>query len=239
MKIITNHKIINSRSKIAQVITMVSLVFVILTIVFAFNDDLLLYAPITVVVAFLLTQVGTFMGNRWGSKIRPDKAITAALKGLDNKYTLYNYMTKAPHLLVGPAGVFHIITYHQVGTITYDENKKRWKQKGGNAYLKLFAQEGLGRPDLDIEAYTSDLNKYLQKTAPDLYADIKHEPILLFLSEKAVIDAKNAPVPTLKSDKLKDFIRRRAKNEPANMEIIEQLVEKLPKEDIEQPRKSG
>ena len=54
------------------------------------------------------------------------------------------------HLLVGPVGVWVLMPRHQAGRITYDENKNRWRQKGGNFYLKIFAQENLGRPDLEI-----------------------------------------------------------------------------------------
>lgn len=233
MKIITNQKIIRNRSKIAQFATLGSLVLVVLGLFLTFQNDMFLIASLAVIIGFLLMQIGVFMGNRWGSKIRPDKAINAALKGLDNRYTLYNYMTSVPHLLIGPAGIFQIITYHQPGTITYNEGKGRWKQKGGNAYLKVFAQDGLGRPDLDIEAFTSDLNKYFGKVASELQKEINLEPVLLFLNEKAVVDANNSPVPTMKPDKLKDYIRKRAKNAPADMEIIEKLAEVLPKEDIE------
>lgn len=233
MNIITNHKLIRNRTKIGTWSTTASLVLIVLGMVFMFQENMLVYSSAAVVLGFIAMQIGVFMGARWGGKMKPHKQIEAALKGLDNKYTLYNYMAGAPHLLVGPAGIFHFITYHQPGTITFDEEKGRWKQKGGNAYLKLFAQEGLGRPDLDIEAFTSDFNKYLAKTVPGLHSQIQHEPILLFLSEKAELDVKNAPVTTLAPEKLKSFIRRRAKENPADMELIDQLVAAFPKEDIE------
>lgn len=191
----------------------------------------MVYSSAAIVIGFIAMQIGVFMGARWGGKVKPHGHIEAALKGLDNKYTLYHYLAGAPHVLVGPAGVFHFITYHQPGTITYDEGKSRWKQKGGNLYLKLFAQDSLGRPDLDVEAFSKDLENFLEKTVPEIHEQIKPEPILLFLNEKAVVEAKNAPVLTMKPEKLKDFIRKKAKSNPMEMEIIDQLVEQLPKED--------
>lgn len=196
-----------------------------------FQDGMMVYSSAAIVIGFIAMQIGVFMGARWGGKVKPHGHIEAALKGLDNKYTLYHYLAGAPHVLVGPAGVFHFITYHQPGTITYDEGKSRWKQKGGNLYLKLFAQDSLGRPDLDVEAFSKDLENFLEKTVPEIHEQIKPEPILLFLNEKAVVEAKNAPVLTMKPEKLKDFIRKKAKSNPMEMEIIDQLVEQLPKED--------
>lgn len=233
MKIITNHKLIRNRTKIGTWSTTAALALIIIGMVFMFQENMMVYSSAAVVLGFIAMQIGVFMGARWGGKVKPHAQIEAALKGLDNRYTLYNYMTAAPHLLIGPAGVYQFITYHQAGTFTYDETKKRWKQKGGNAYLKMFAQEGLGRPDLDIEAFSTDLEKYLKKTVPDLQPQITHEPILLFLSEKATVDAKNAPAATLTPDKVKDYIRKRTKNQPVDMVLIEQLVEALPQDSIE------
>ena len=196
-----------------------------------FQDGMMVYSSAAIVIGFIAMQIGVFMGARWGGKVKPHGHIESALKGLDNKYTLYHYLAGAPHVLVGPAGVYHFITYHQPGTITYDEGKSRWKQKGGNLYLKLFAQDSLGRPDLDVEAFSKDLDNFLENTVPEIHEQIEPEPILLFLNEKAAVEAKNAPVLTMKPEKLKDFIRKKAKSNPIEMEIIDQLVEQLPKED--------
>ncbi len=232
MKIITNKKLIKNRTNIGTVATTGSLVFIVLGMVFMFQEGMMVYSSAAVVLGFIAMQIGVFMGARWGGKVKPYAQIEAALKGLDHKYTLYNYMAGSQHILVGPAGVYNIITYHQPGTITYDEAKNRWKQKGGNAYLKMFAQDSLGRPDLDIEAFTADFAKFLSKKAPDLQEEIKAEPILLFLNDKATVDAKNAPVATLSPGKLKDYIRKQAKSNPIDMELVEKLVKQFPKEDI-------
>lgn len=232
MKVLVNHKIIKRRNKIGQVATLGSLVVLAVGLYLSFQDGMMGFALLALALGFLGSQIGVFLGNRWGRSPRPDEVITAALKGLDNRYTVYHYLTPVPHLLIGPAGVYNIITYHQAGTITYDEGKQRWKQKGGNTYLKLFAQEGLGRPDLDIETFSNDMNKFLAKAAPNLQEVIEVKPLLLFVNEKANVDASNAPVPTLSPDKLKDYIRKTAKNDPAALEHIENLAALLPKIDV-------
>lgn len=238
MKVISNHKLINNRTKIGTYATTSSLVLIVLGMIFMFQDGMMVYSSTAVVLGFIAMQIGVFMGARWGGKVKPHGHIEAALKGLDNKYTLYHYMAGAPHVLIGPAGVFYFITYHQPGTITYDEGKGRWKQKGGNLYLKLFAQDSLGRPDLDVKAFSTDLEKFFKKTAPEIHEKINPEPILLFLNEKAILDAKNAPILTMKPEKLKGFIRKRAKLQPADIEIIDQLLEKLPNEDKGEKKES-
>lgn len=230
MKIITDHKLVKRNSKIGKIATFTSLGILGLGLFLSFNQTYMSYSFIALLVGFSLSQIGVYYGSRWGRSPRPDESLTAALKGLDNKFTLYHYCTPVNHLLVGPAGVWILSPYYQKGTITYDEQKKRWKQKGGNAYMKIFAQENLGRPDLDIKQYSQDMEKFLSKNLPESQPPAVNT-MLVFTSEGAVIDAENAPAPTLPAKKLKDYVRRLAKEKPADPELISVIEGLLPKED--------
>jgi hypothetical protein len=134
------------------------------------------------------------------------------------------------HLLVGPAGVWIILPYYQRGTITYEKN--RWKQRGGGislAYLKIFAQEGLGRPDLDLKSEINNLTSFFKKNLviepPSLNS------VLIFTDKRAVVNAEDAPIPTMPADGLKDFIRRYAKEHPFPPDVFKQIKELLPQEE--------
>jgi hypothetical protein len=125
--------------------------------------------------------------------------------------------------LVGPAGIWTLHPKTQKGTITYHKN--RWRQKGGGllqGYLRLFAQEGIGRPDLEIDSDVNALSKYLDRS----FTDLDLPPIqsaLVFFHPEVVIEAEDAPAPTLFSKKLKDFIRKTAKEESTSMDVIEEI----------------
>lgn len=232
MKIIKNEKLIKNRNTIGQTCSLGSLLILGLGLYLSFKDKMIGLALLALIVGFILSQIGIFMGNRWGKSPRPDQVISSALKGFDDRYSLYHYMSGVPHLLVGPSGIWNIITFHQTGTIIFDDKKKRWKQKGGNVYLKLFGQENLGRPDLDVESFTQDLTKYFSKAAPELVDKLQIQSLLLFTSDKATLEVNNAPISAVKPDKLKDFMRRAAKSDPINPDIIVELQAKLPDHDI-------
>ncbi len=235
MKIVSNEKLISRNKKIGQITSIASLVILGGGLYFSLsssNSSLSSYSvTITfgaLILGFLLSQVGIFYGNRWGRSPRPDERLIQSLKGLEDKYTFYNYTTSVPQLLIGPSGIWVLIPYPVKGEITYDEKKKRWKQKGGNFYMKFFAQEGLGRPDLDVVSLINDAEKYIAQNLKDF----DHPPVqaaLIFTNEKITVDANNAPVPTLPAGKLKDFFRRKAKEEPAPVETIKLLQAALPK----------
>jgi len=183
-------------------------------------------------VGFILSQVGIYFSNRWGRHPRPHNVMNQALKGLKRSYSLYHYETPASHLLVGPAGVWVLMPRHQGGTITYDEKRRRWKQRGGNWYLKIFAQESLGRPDLEVEAEKEKVASFLrqhmeEEEVPSIQA------VLIFTNPKAVVDVPeeaNLPAKTVPVSKLKDEIRKAAKDPerslpPAKVEEIQAIFD--------------
>lgn len=222
MNVVIDEKLIKRNARIGQILTIVSLATLGAGMFITFQKpDMLPLSIGALLVGFLLSQVGIYFTNRWGRSPRPDEQISLALKGLDKRYALYHYQTPASHVLVGPAGVWVLIPKHQRGTITYRKN--RWRQSGGGFiqnYLKIFAQEGIGRPDLEIESDIEGLTKFLRKNTlegteiPEIHA------ALIFSHPDIDIQADEAPVLTLPTKKLKDQIRKTAKAKSLTPEIV-------------------
>ncbi|NMC52923.1 MAG: NERD domain-containing protein [Chloroflexi bacterium] len=227
MKIVTNEKYVARNQKIGKYFLWASLAILGVGLYMSFQPSLMLYSYIALLVGFVTSQVSVFYTNRIGVKSRVDHKISAALKGLDNKFTLYHFATPVSHLLVGPAGIWVIMPYHQAGTITYDEKRNRWKQKGGNFFMKLFAQESIGRPDYEVKTAIEDLDRYLiQKLNLQEHPPV--QAMLAFYNPNAETQAENAPHPTVLLEKAKDFFRRVAKENPVNMEEIKSIQNLLP-----------
>ena len=130
MKIVSNNKLIRRNKKVGNYTTIGSLVILGLGLYLSFanpqDPNLFTYSLVCLLVGFLLSQVGIFFGNRWGRSPRPDELLNSSLKGLDDKYTLYHYITRVSHLLIGPAGIWVLFPYQQQGMITYNPQKMRW-----------------------------------------------------------------------------------------------------------------
>lgn len=233
MKIVSNPKKIERNYKIGLYTSLSSLAFLVGAVILTFTGlsrpDLTMYSFIAMVVGLVLSQVGVYFANRWGKSPRVDERITQGLKGLDERYTLYNYSTPVPHLLVGPAGVWVITPQYQSGTVTFEKN--RYRQQGVGFFSRVVGQEGLGRPDLEASTYQEDLQKFLKKSLPE-NSEVNVRTVIVFTNPKATVQAQDAPVPTLHVEKLKDFVRRKAKEEPANLQSVRQVQEILPKENI-------
>ena len=229
MNIIRNEKLIKRNQRIAQIATFGSLIIFAGTFIISYRypDQMFLWLS-TLTVGFLISQIGIFFTNRFGPKTRADLKLDLALKGLDKKYTLYHYSSPARHLLIGPAGIWILLPYFQGGTITY--SKGRYKQRGGNFYMKIFAQESLGRPELEMSSELDTFEKYFKKHA----SDFELPPIntlLVFTNPKAVIDISeedSPPAVALPAVKLKDFFRKTAKSDNLSMEKVTQIQELFP-----------
>jgi hypothetical protein len=228
MNIISNEKLIRRNSRIAQITGLGGLVVLLIGMYVLFtrpNEFTLIWG--TVIGGFILSQIGIFFTNRWGRSPRPDQHLDTALKGLDSNYSIYHYRTSTPHVLIGPAGIWVLIPRYQRGAISYE--KGRYRQKGGGfmlGYLKIFGQEGIGRPELEADAERDSFIKFLKKKMPD----VELPPVnvaLVFTDERTELQTDDAPFPTLSSKKLKDFIRKTAKAKSLSAERVRTVREAI------------
>ena len=230
MKIIKNEKLIKRNSKIGQYTSLGALAVLGVGMYISFTrPELFVWAVGALLLGFTLTQVGMYFGNRWGRSPRPDEKLDSGLKGLPGDFMIYHWVTPVSHLLVGPAGIWVLIPYHQRGHVTY--HKGRWRMAGGGIaqkYMRIFGQEGIGRPELDAEAEINSIYKTLansQLTEDDI-PEIK--AALVFTTDGVEIEAEDATMPALPIKKLKDFMRQKAKEKPITAEELEKIKALLP-----------
>jgi hypothetical protein len=224
MKIIKNEKLIKRNAQIGSWTSLGALVVLGLGMYISFTrPGLFIYSLIALLLGFTLTQVGMYMGNKFGRSPRPDEKLDAGLKGLQNEFVMYHYTTPVSHLLVGPAGVWVVMPYHQRGQVAFKKN--RWHMSGGGflqGYMRIFGQEGLGRPDIEVENEVRSLKKYLLKhmdesEIPEINA------LMVFTNDEVEVDAEGSPVLAMKLKQLKDFLRQRAKEKKIPAETINKL----------------
>jgi hypothetical protein len=241
MNIISDEKSIRRNAKIGTYLLLATMALFGVSLYVAWrSQDFTMFSEETkfwimtgsLLLALICSQVSNFFTNRFGRHPRPDEILAACLKGLTKDYTLYIYMSPVNYLLVGPAGVWIIEAFHQRGNIVYQKN--RWQQKGGGfavAFGKLFGQEGLGRPDLELKADLDTLTKEFKKSFGDDAPPIN--AALIFYDPRVVLDVEEAPNPTLKAKELKDFLRKYAKDHPLPAAEIKRITAALPEEGIE------
>src|SRR5258706_1237402 len=231
MKIIKNEKLIERNGKIGQYTSLGALAILGAGMYISFTKpEWFAYSILCLLIGFALTQVGMYMGNRWGRSPRPDEKIDAGLKGLHSEFNLYHYSTSASHCLIGASVAWVLLPYHQRGKIEFRKN--RWRLSGGGflqGYMRIFGQEGLGRPELEANAEIDSLRKFFAKNLEaSQIPEVK--TVLVFTADDVELDTGDSPIPAMKLKQLKDFMRQESKTRMLNSEQINKITELFPKE---------
>ena len=239
MKIIANEKLIRRNTRIGQFTTFGSLAILALGFILSLRwstDPAALQSSAqvgliwgTLLTGFILSQVGIYFGNRWTRRPRPDEALDQALKGMDDRYSVYHYLPPVGHLLVGPAGVWVLEPFYQMGKIVYDKEKKRWRQKSKGFlqnYLRLFGQEGLSGPDLQAQMGIEKVQRFLEKKLPESEVPAI-QAVLVFISDKVELTADDSPIPAMLAKDLKEYLRKTTKGKALTPEKAKVIQEAL------------
>jgi hypothetical protein len=229
MKIIKNEALIKRNGRIGQWTSMAALVILAAGMYISFQKpELFVYSIGALLLGFTLTQIGMYFGNRWGRSPRPDEILDAGLKGLTSDFTIYHFASPVAHLLVGPAGVWSLLPYHQRGRVTYKNN--RWRLSGGGfmqSYMRIFGQEGLGRPDLEADGEIRSLKKFfLQHMDESEIPEI--QVALVFTNDTLEVESEDSPLPALKLKRLKEFMRQKSKNRALSPEQMDRISKIMP-----------
>ena len=170
------------------------------------DSMVLIYALVAFFAGLVLTNISTYYNNRWGR--RPDKGLSDALKGIDDRYTLYHYRLGAAHVLLGPNGATVFVPKYQPGKVTFEDG--RWRAPGAKrGPLGLFTNDPVGNPAAEAAVEVANLKQFLQKRAPNV--ELEPEGVVVFMHPQAEISAGEAPVTALHVKQLKDYIRRLSK----------------------------
>ena len=240
MKISTNYKLIKRNARIGQITSLVALGILAAGMYITFTmPDKVGYSLAALLFGFFLSQMGMYYGNRWGRSPRPDEVLDKSLKGLGRDYTVYHYTAPAPHLLVGPSGLWVLLHYYQGGTIKYEN--KRWRQKGGGfiqGYLKIFGQENIGRPEVEGSSMVISLKKYFEKALPDIEIP-EIQTAAIFSNPNVELSVNESPIPAFTPKDFKDFLKEKAKEDPLSTLTIKAIQDQLPRPEPEVKKASA
>lgn len=152
-------------------------------------------------VLMLMTLTSVRMANTWIREPRPVDVLSEALKGLGRKYTIFHYLLPAPHVLIGPEGVFTITTIWQPGP--YRVAGKRWHGDEGlmRKVMGYLRQDLIGNPFSDAAYHAQQVQRIVDKVAPG--QGIEVQPLIVLINPAANIEIEDPLFPVLYSDSKK------------------------------------
>ena len=230
MRIIRNDKFIKQRASLGRNISIAGLVILVIGLLISFSAPELVYLSfLCLLIGFLCSQVGIYLGNRYIRIDRPDEVLQKALKGFDDRYTLYQYTSPAGNVFLTPTNCVVFTVKLQSGSIEYRNGKWHHRTAGLKRLLGWMTQEGLGNPTRDAETESASLQRYFAKKLPGL--DVPIQPVVVFSSPTAEINATGTPIPAIHAKKLKEWLRTTGKSGSLTTDLHNQLAELLEAQD--------
>jgi hypothetical protein len=218
-----NDRAIQRKAKLGKILTYGGLGIVIVILILSFSQEQLTNTLLIVtLIGMILSQYGIFLDNRWGKHPRIDEAFDQALKGLDSRHAIFHYELGANHVLIAPSGIFALVPFVLDGEINFDgQNWYQTRMRRGKE-----RKRAIRNLTTDASVEIRSLNKSLQKRFVDQEYP-EGNPILVFLHNKAIVNAEHAPIPAVHLKKLKGLIRKLDKGPTLDQGKIQQLADAL------------
>ncbi len=223
MQVYRNDQFIQRRAKLGRYVSFAGMGVLLLGLIVTWTagPDGLLLSMLALIVGFALSQVGLYYSNRFARPERPDQVLVKALKGFDNRYHLFQFTSPAGNVLVTPNACLAFTIKMQGKEIHYRNGK--WKHSSGwRSFFLWLATDSLGNPSKEAVAEAEVLQRYLAKKLPGVEVPI--QPVIVFGSPAAIVEAADSPVPAIHYKKLKDWLRGPGKSGDLGAEAREQII---------------
>jgi hypothetical protein len=207
MKIKTDEKFIARKARLGKYSSLAGLVVLSLGMFISFSKpEWFNLSLLCLVVGFGIASIGSYNVSRWVRPPRGDEVLEKALKGLSNKYQLFNYTLPSPHVLLTPFGLYVLLTKKQDGQVTYKGQDKWYQQKDFKRRLRLFfgGEQPVGNPSAELASEIASLRKYLSRRLPN--QEIPIDGAIVFLSPDLNLTVESDDLPILKPKDLKKFL---------------------------------
>jgi hypothetical protein len=164
----------------------------------------------TLGIGMLALNVGKHYAMRYGGRPRVDQAIVQALKGLDNKNHLYNFVPGLPteHLLVTPNRVVVLAARPFFGEVIH-QGRKWTRPVTASGVLQRLTDGGLGNPTLEAEHETTAVQELLEaRLGADVAKQIAVMPLIVLTNPRVKLQVSEPEIPVAKLSELKEALRR-------------------------------
>ncbi len=205
-QISTNEQFVEQRTRVGRYASLGGLAVIFAGLMASFNNQILL-AYGALLLGFILSNTGAYFLNRWGLKAH--EKLGAALKGLDKRYRLYNFLLPVPNALLTPYGVIVFLVKNQDGQIVGGD--KGWRQ--GSSLLRIFrafSTEPLGDPPKDLALQKQKMREFISRELSEVKIPV--EGYIVFTNPRASVTLENVAEPVIvlrqQPDALKNALRR-------------------------------
>lgn len=232
MQIVTDMQVIDKGQRAGRIASFAGLGVLVVGLVVSFlqRDSLQQFSVILVyaclLVGFILSNVGIYLANRWVRGPRADEILEKVLKGLDDRFHVYNYCLPASHVVVTPVGLIVLILKRQTGTISCNGDRWRHKLTFGRI-VRFLTEEGVGNPSKEAVYDVALMERYLKKEVPEEAIPVASLIVFTGDREKLSLTVENPSTPVVQVSQLKEQVRELGRGRPLPSAVTRGLVRAL------------
>jgi hypothetical protein len=228
MRVFTNHALVRRNHNLGRALVFLGLGTLAAGFVISFtNPEAVIVVLAAAFVGTLVSQAGITFLNRWGRHPRPDEVINLALKGLDDRYSVFHYGLGTDHLVAGPSGTYTISTRNDEGEISYEDGhiwqvrpKRGIFRRGGRSELRHLETEATRQANSALSA----LGRWLGESD-----EMQVTPVTVFVSDAATVQIgpEVDHQVILHRSKLKDWLRRAGGGKKLTKSQVDEIADDL------------
>jgi hypothetical protein len=154
-------------------------------------------------VGLLLYSLGQTQLRRWGPRNRQDEQLVKAIRGLDDRYKLYAFLSSSmpDYILVSPAGVQVLVVRNEAGQIACVRDQ--WRKPGSR--LTSLLSPGLGNPSADAARQLDRVRRVLTDAG---LQDVPTSAFIVFTNDKVQLRIEGCTVTASRVDQFQDRLLR-------------------------------
>jgi hypothetical protein len=209
MQLVANQQLVRNRVRIGLGFHLGALAVFAIGLAMSLSVDttreLPLAAWLAIVFGLVLYSVGQTQLRRWGPRNRQEEQLGQAIRGLDDRYKLYAFLSSSlpDYILISPAGAHVLIARQDAGSVSCKNDQ--WR-KAGSRLGGLFGP-GLGNPSGDAVRQTQQLRKLLDQSGLD---SVPTGAVIVFTNPKVQLQIEGCSATVTRLRDLKDVLRRMA-----------------------------
>lgn len=171
------------------------------------------------VIGFLASNFSRQLQFEAGIGVATQERVSRALKGLNNRYWLGNYVQVGrnlylDHVLVGPEGVLVLETRNHTGNTRYEGGK--WRRKSSLLPRVLGVEPNVGNPTRDVEGLVELARQDLTAAG---FADVPVSGALVFTAPNSSLTLDNCPITAVTIRQLESWT---AQHRPPAEKLIDE-----------------
>ena len=225
MRIIRNERRIRTLRAVGRYVPWAALLVLAAGLIISYvRPEWLLAMVVSVVVGVLLSIVGGRIAERYAGPLAHHDAIAKVLKGLDDRHLLVQYILPAPHVLFDPGGCTVLAVKTHAGDIGFEDGRFKHRLKG-RVFRQLAGQEGIGLAHEEASGLAGKVESWLANNVSGVEVPVR--AALVFVNDRAKVDAVGSPVPTFYGGRIKAWLRGPGKRKALPTQAYRKLVESI------------